>query len=78
MCNLVNLNEVYVTKKIYDGLDIEFVDNQEALPKLETGESDYFIFYSLWRDDLNFNSRVVGFDVSATSTITIPVKQYTN
>ncbi len=76
--NLVNLSDVYVSKEIYDELEASFNDGQEASPKLDTGESAYLIFSSYWREDLDFNSHVVGIDVTAKSTITIPIKQYTN
>ena len=72
--NLVNLLDVYVSKEIYDELEAD----PEAVPKLDTGESAYLVFSSYWREDLDFNSHVVGIDVTAKSTITIPIKQYTN
>ncbi len=72
--NLVNLQDVYVSKEIYDELEVD----PEAAPKLDTGESAYLVFSSYWREDLNFNSHVVGIDVTAKSTIDIPIKQYTN
>ncbi len=71
---LVNLSDVYVSKEIYDELEAD----PEAVPKLDTGESAYLVFSSYWREDLDFNSHVVGIDVTAKSTITIPIKQYTN
>ena len=76
--NLVNLYEILVPKKVYDDLNSNFETDPNATPKLETGESLYLVFYSYWRPDISLNSRVVGFDVSATNTITIPVKQVTN
>ena len=72
--NLVNLSDIYVSKEIYDELEAD----PEAVPKLDTGESAYLVFSSYWREDLDFNSHVVGIDVTAKSTITIPIKQYTN
>ena len=72
--NLVYLDEIFVPKNIYDELN----DELEAIPKLETGESLYFIFSCYWRPDINFNSHVVGFDVTATTKITVPIKQVTN
>ena len=76
--NLVNLQDVYVSKNIYDELDEAFNDSQEAAPKLDTGESAYLVFSSYWKEDCNFNAHVVGIDVTAKSTIDIPIKQYTN
>ena len=72
--NLVYLDEIFVPKNIYDELN----DELETIPKLETGESLYFIFSCYWRPDINFNSHVVGFDVTATTKITVPIKQVTN
>ena len=72
--NLVYLDEIFVPKNIYDELN----DDPEAIPKLETGESLYFIFSCYWRPDISFNSHVVGFDVTATTKITVPIKQVTN
>ena len=72
--SLVSLDEVFASKNIYDELN----DDPEAIPKLETGESLYFIFSCYWRPDISFNSHVVGFDVTATTKITVPIKQVTN
>ena len=58
----------------------EFVLNYKtAYPKINTGESVYFIFSSYlqsWECNDSMTSDVIGYDLTATTSITLPISQY--
>ena len=74
--SLTYLKDIFVSKSVYDELDASFNAGIDALPIIEPGESIYLVFSSTWKYSLE-NKNVIGFDVTATNTITIPVKQIT-
>ena len=74
--SLTALRDVFVTEKIYDKLNTDFENGIDSLPMIETGESIYIVFHSYWRN-LSFSDDIMGLDVTATNTMTLPIKQYT-
>ena len=75
--SLTSTQDIYVSKAIYDELNANFDAGVDALPIIETGESVYLVFLSIWTNNSLFNENVMGIDVTVSNTITIPIKQVT-
>lgn len=69
---VISIDKIVVSESVWQKLELD----ENAMPIIESGDSIYIVLQSIFNP--NFNERVKGYDLTAESTISLPIKQITN